>query len=581
MALPADTQREELLDQVLADYLRGLRDGSAPSRAELLARYPDLAEDLRSFFADQDRFNRLAAPLRGVVPLAARVHRPRDFGPYELQDEIARGGMGVVFRAWQKKLHRPVALKLLLAGPLAAPDELQRFRTEAEAVAALEHPHIVPVYDVGTHEGQPYLCMKLVEGGSLSRLRDRYRDQPRAAASLLRTLAEALHFTHQRGILHRDLKPSNILLEGDPNGPLEKLRPYVSDFGLARRNAPSPAPDTPQQSQGVVIDRTAPLPVLTMTGAILGTPGYLAPEQATGRRGGVTVATDVYGLGAILYELLTGKPPFTGPTPLDALRQVLDEPPAAPRRVNPACPRDLETICHKCLSKEPAQRYASAQELADDLGRYLRGEPIRARAVGPLGRLWRWAGRQPVIAGLTLALFLSLAVGLGLVTWFWRQSEDNYAKAQEHANRIQDLLEITRQHEQEAKQRGDRIQKLLEITKDQEQKTRELAAEAEEGFRTAHEIVGDFCVRIGDAMQEVPGLQPRGKELLEKALRYYQTFEKKRAGDPGLRLQLADVHARIGRINLALGHKSEAVAAYTQALAIYRAFHQREPDNPE
>jgi serine/threonine-protein kinase len=299
--------------------------------------------------------------------------------------------MGVVYRARQRSLNRPVALKVIRAGEWASPEEVRRFRNEAEMVALLDHPHVVPVYEVGEQAGQFYFSMKLVEGGSLAEQLARFRDDPRAAAGLLATVARAVHHAHQRGVLHRDLKPSNILLDEDG-------RPHVTDFGLARR---------------VEADSS-----LTQSGAIVGTPSYMAPEQATGLKGAVTTATDVYGLGAVLYALLTGRPPFQAENALDTLVQVREREPEPPSGVNRRVVRDLETICLKCLAKEPPRRYGSALALAEDLERFLSGKPIQARSVGVWERGVKWARRRPLavaaVAGLAAALVL-LGAGAGWV----------------------------------------------------------------------------------------------------------------------------------------------------------------------
>ena len=312
--------------------------------------------------------------------------RLRYFGDYELIKELGRGGMGVVYKARQISLNRPVAVKLLKSDILASDDELRRFQNEAEAVALLDHPHIVPIFEVGEHEGRQYFSMKLVGGPSLEKKLADFAADPKAAARLVKTAAEAVHHAHQRGILHRDLKPSNILLD-------ERGEPYVTDFGLAKR---------------VEGDSE-----MTVSGAILGTPPYMAPEQASGRRGAVTTATDVYGLGAILYALLTGRAPFRGESVAEILEQVRERPPEPPSKINPRTPRDLEIICLKCLEKEPWRRYASAQALADDLGRYVAGEPITARPAGAFERLWLWSKRNPRLAaalGSTAAALVAVAV---------------------------------------------------------------------------------------------------------------------------------------------------------------------------
>jgi WD40 repeat protein/tRNA A-37 threonylcarbamoyl transferase component Bud32/tetratricopeptide (TPR) repeat protein len=321
------------------------------------------------------------APVLPGPPVA-----PRSFGDYEVLERIAEGGMGVVFRARQVSLGRIVALKMIRAGELASDDAVGRFRREAEAVARMDHPNIVPIYEVGEHQGQHYFSMKLIEGGNLATRLAEFRGSPRAAAGLLAKAARAVHHAHQRQILHRDLKPANILLDVDG-------APHVTDFGLAKRVA-----EAAEHTSGIV-----------------GTPSYMAPEQAAGRPG-LSTAADVYSLGAILYEMLTGRPPFQAATTLDTLLQVLEQPPVRPsvldRRVN----HDLETISLKCLEKDPARRYGSAEALAEDLERFLAGEPITARRAGAVERLWKWARRRPAAAALAVvsvaALVLLWVVGL-------------------------------------------------------------------------------------------------------------------------------------------------------------------------
>jgi hypothetical protein len=312
------------------------------------------------------------SPSVGPVP-GTRI---RYFGDYELLEEIARGGMGVVYKAKQVSLNRTVALKMILAGQFASDADVQRFQREAEAAGNLDHPNIVPIYEIGAHDGQHYFSMKLIEGLSLAQRAAGFVQDPKAAVKLLAKVARAVHAAHWQGVLHRDLKPGNILLDAHDE-------PYVVDFGLAKH----------------VDGRIAQ----TQTGAIVGTPSYMAPEQARSEKA-LTVAVDVYGLGAILYELLTGRPPFRAETQLDTVLQVLDRDPPRPRSLNARIDRDLETICLKCLEKEPPKRYDSALALAEDLERWLAGRPIQARPTWPARRALKWAKRNPALACLLLVL---------------------------------------------------------------------------------------------------------------------------------------------------------------------------------
>ncbi len=318
------------------------------------------------------------------------------FGDYVLLERIARGGMGVVYKARQKSLDRIVALKLLLFGPQASPEFVQRFRAEAVAAASLQHPNIVAIHEVGVHQNQQFFVMDYVAGPTLAQLVAAQPLSSQRAARYLKTIAEAIHYAHERGILHRDLKPSNVLIDAED-------QPRVTDFGLARRFE--------GESQ------------MTLTGQVLGSPSYIPPEQALGQRGKVMRQTDVYALGATLHHLLTGRPPFQGETLPRTLHLVLNTEPVSPRLLNPGVPRDLETICLKCLEKEPARRYPTARELAEELGRFLEGQPIQARPTTSTGKLWKWCRRRPALAGMGTALVLTVALGLTGVVWEWRRAE--------------------------------------------------------------------------------------------------------------------------------------------------------------
>jgi WD40 repeat protein len=445
---------DELIEQQLAllaqyDQEHGLVSEAPPSMTSEkvlpAASAPPACDPLHARDNNQDSLahplppSTEAPPPRPVVrklPTAARMMLPQPttaavsvqgayIGDYELLAEIARGGMGIVYKARQVSLGRVVALKMVLAGQFASPSDLHRFRTEVEAAAILDHPNIVPIYDVGEEEGRHYFTMKLVEGGSLSQQVPYLVERPRQAAELLATVARAIHYAHQHGILHRDLKPANILL--DASG-----QPHITDFSLAKLL---------ERDNGV-----------TQEGVVLGTPSYIAPEQASGVRKAITTAADVYSLGAIFYELLAGQPPFAADTPMETLLLVTGADPVPPSRLNPKVPRELETICLKCLEKDPAARYPSAQELAEELSRFLRNEPIQACPLSMVSRGKRWCRRNP--AGATaVALAFSLLFGaaaLAIVIMVQQSRAAGHLQA-EQARTLQ-ALEETESHRRWAEQ---------------------------------------------------------------------------------------------------------------------------------
>ncbi len=401
--MPPDESDSPSLEQTLAQYL-GSSPATPPDLRKLLADRPEVAGQLQRLLDDHQR----ATSARGTEPTLPKAPDPRDvptlppaavespsdagqpagiaptsgsqssgrvntmaaegsqFGDYELLEEIARGGMGVVFRARQVSLDRQVALKMILSGQLAAEQDVARFYAEAESAAQLEHPGIVPVFEVGQHDGQHFYAMGFVEGTSLM---DRIAQGPLActeAAEIIRQVASAVEYAHQRGVIHRDLKPANVLL--DKQGHVR-----VTDFGLAKR-----------------VDRDSQM---TASGQVLGTPSYMPPEQAGGQLEKIGPASDVYALGAVLYAMLTGRPPFQASTPVETLMQVLERDPVPPRQLDPDVDRDLDTICTKCLQKESHQRYATAQEVVAEIERYQRGEPLSARPISPWELLSRWHTR--------------------------------------------------------------------------------------------------------------------------------------------------------------------------------------------
>lgn len=548
---PADSLRQARLDEVLADYMIRLDRGEPVDREQVLADHPDFADELRAYFETDDQMAQLASPRRETrrdrrgnaactpVP-GASTQEPSDpellIGDYELLNEIARGGMGIVYQARQLSLNRIVALKMIRAGQLASTEEVLRFRHEAEAVARLDHPNIVPVYEVGQTRGEHFFSMKMIEGGNLKKwIADQHRASAghkssfhRTAAQLLAQVARAVHYAHQRGILHRDLKPANILLareapacsraEGSSG-----YTPYVTDFGLAK-----------QLGGGAL---------LTASEMMVGTPEYMAPEQVSGGRGGLTTAADVYGMGAILYEVLTGTPPFEAETPLATARKVVDEEPRPPSSLYSRVNRDLSVICLKCLHKEPQRRYRSAEALAEDLERWLRGEPIAARSVGRLERLGRWCRRNKVTAALLSALAIVMTGALIVFVSLWLHSEDQRRQA------VANLDEAARQRKR-----------------------------AEQFLGQARQVVDEFCIQLSqEDLRDLPGVQPVRKKLLEAGLRYYQGFLQDQGNNAELETEVARAYYRVGLITSTIGPAPDALAAYQQAERMYAALSVREP----
>jgi serine/threonine protein kinase len=400
------------LHEAIASFEEAIDAALDPDPQVWLERYPEVASRLAEFFAAQKGLKQLANPL--LPPPEPTPGPPPCLADYEGLTEIGRGGMGVVYRARQLSLARDVALKVIRRDRLeeGSPAERQqwidRFRMEAQLVATLDHPHIVPVYEVGEQDGHHYFSMKLIDGGSLKERLGRYTSDPRAAAGLLVQVTQAVHHAHQRALLHRDLKPGNILV--DAQG-----QPHVTDFGLAKR----------LQTGGG----------LTQSGALVGTLEYMAPEQAASRKD-LSTAVDVWALGAILYELLTGRVPFRGDTLVDTLRQVMEKEPVPPRRLQPMVPRDLDTICLKCLEKDPRKRYGSAEELAGRLRLFLENKPIPDRPVSSRERLWRWCRRNRAVAALLGSVALVLLLGTAVSTYFAFDAAEQTGRADKRAEEV-------------------------------------------------------------------------------------------------------------------------------------------------
>jgi serine/threonine protein kinase len=384
---------EKRIQQLLEEILDS---NSTPE--ECCSRDPELLVEVR---ARWERIRRVEYQIDELFPSSSETPDNQEKTPdsdfklpripgYDVESVLGRGGMGVVFKARHHKLNRFVALKMLLAGAYAGQQELKRFRLEAESAAALRHPNIVQVHDVGDLSGPPYMTLELIEGVSLAQRLGRQPQSIRYAAELVAQIAGAVQFAHQSGIIHRDLKPGNILLTADGI-------PKIADFGLAR---------------SIARGRD-----FTLTGARIGTPNYMAPEQALGKVGDIGPSVDIYALGAILYEMLTGRPPFIADSIAEIERKVIGEEVPHPTRFNPKIPPDLETICLKCLQKNPARRYASAQDLADDLHRFLDGKPVLARPVSNIERMLKWARRRPALAILVSGAILAIVIGTVTAIW--------------------------------------------------------------------------------------------------------------------------------------------------------------------
>jgi eukaryotic-like serine/threonine-protein kinase len=412
-SLDSAVDREYRLAELLSRVGEQVRQGTPPRVDDLVRHYTDLADEIRELLpvvllaeemaAEASQTTLIPRPSAAAASGVESANLPRSFGDYDLEEELGRGGMGVVYKARQHSLNRTVAVKMILRGDFASGVDLARFRSEAESAARLEHPHIVSIYEVGQWEGQAYFTMQYVDGTTLARLVANGPLPPREAARLLIPICRAIQHAHEKGILHRDLKPSNVLID-------KEGQPLVTDFGLAKR----------VQDAGASSFRS-----LTQTGAILGTPSYMSPEQAARSRGTLTAATDIYSLGTVFYEMLTGRPPFQAPTHLDTILLVLEQEAVPPRLLNKKVDRDAEMICLKCLQKPAELRYGTAAGLAADLEAFLKGEPISARSSGiayTLNRLLRETHHAGVLENWGLLWMwhgLALFVLCALTNWLY------------------------------------------------------------------------------------------------------------------------------------------------------------------
>ncbi len=458
---------------------------------------------------------------------------------FEILNVLGRGGMGIVYKARQIRLNRLVALKMILRGEHARPEDLVRFLAEAEAVAALQHPHIVQIFEVGQHGGLPFFVLEYLEGGSLHRKLQGVPLPAGEAAQLVETLARAIHTAHERGIIHRDLNPANVLLDREG-------RPKISDFGLAKR-----------------VDGVG---CLTQTGAIMGTPSYMAPEQASDGGKGVGVPADIYALGAVLYELLTGRPPFKAPTSIETVVQVKSDEPVPPRRLLPKVPRDLETVCLKCLQKEPARRYATATALAEDLKRFLNGEPIRAQPVSWWEKGAKWARRRPAVAALSAAVVATILLAFSVVVWQWRDARRAWEEADAHAaaeGRAKEKAEAAKQLAEDQQREAIKARQIAEQGQREALEQRENAREALEflaGLFHGSDPVG--LEGLGFRSGQNANAKVSVLELLNNGTR---NVNAQRIKNPAVRATLLD---QLGNLYRSLGYTDEAGRLLEEALAL-------------
>lgn len=571
--------------------------GWVPSAAEYCERFPELEQEIRRVFdrvfaaisptdlsptelspqanADrqqpeqQTRESKVSSQRNTAMPGRGTV--VQYMGDYEILDVLGQGGMGVVYVARQVSLNRQVAIKMIKPGLLANDEGLRRFRNEADAVALLDHPGIVPIYEVSEHEGQHYFSMKLVEGGSLAtRLRE-YLGDPRAAARIVAETAEAVAHAHTRGILHRDLKPANLIIDSEGHA-------HVTDFGLAKQVDAKPESE------------------LTQTGQVLGTPAYMSPEQASGQRTAITTASDVYGLGAVLYAVLTGQAPFRGDSVVETLDAVRNLPPTAPKRLNSDTPRDLETIALKCLEKDPRRRYLTAQGLANDLHNWLEHRPIKARRVGAVERAWLWCKRRPAVAALSAATVIAIFAGTVSVIAVQAASYRELAAENVATKRAEDLAEKRLDRAMASIQDyysgfnqdaitseqiplAVREQLLEKPRKFYEALTEELAENKESSPRELR-LLAAGRLSLGE-IQLLLGRHDEALSQTDKAITQFETLVETPGSDMvACRTGLAQGYCRMSEILRSMGDMSAAKQPLDNAAALGETLANAEPDDP-
>lgn len=484
------------------------------------------------------------------VILAPPVREMPTVPGYKIISELGRGAMGVVYKAKQHGLNRTVALKMVLAGAHASPEKLERFQTEAQAVARVQHPNIVQIYEVGEHDGLPYFSLEFVDGGPLDKLINREPQKPREAAKSVEQIARAMQFAHERNIIHRDLKPANILVTATGV-------PKVTDFGLAK----------------AVEDDDSH----TRSGTILGSPSYMAPEQARGDVRHVGPHSDQYGVGAVLYEMLTGRPPFQGSTVFETLEQVQSSEPVPPRQLAPRVPIDLETICLKCLQKEPSRRYSDCGELADDLQRFLNGEPIQARPVSSAERLVRWCRRNPKLAALTATTALLLVLGFAISTAFAVTfAEQKLVITKE--KKTSDNLRILAQQETREAEKQTKIAKAAAV---EEKRQRDIAEAARKAADESAQLssqqatlalntIQTLVSTVQQKLAEVPGTQQVKVEVLQLAMRDLTRVADNINKSTSKEATMLAVYNQLGKAFKSLGETEKAADLFRRGVGIAR-----------